>query len=41
MKTEAEAALVTRWLGRISFRAALELQEEIVARKRAMSSGFR
>ena len=34
MKIEATSALVTRWLGRMSFREALELQEEIVARKR-------
>jgi lipoyl(octanoyl) transferase len=34
MKIEAETALATRWLGRMSFRAALELQEEIVVRKR-------
>ena len=33
MKIEADSALVTRWLGRISFREALVLQEEIVARK--------
>lgn len=35
MKIETEPALVTRWLGRISFREGLELQEQIVARKRA------
>ena len=37
MKTEMEAALVARWLGRISFREALELQEETVSRKRGDS----
>lgn len=34
MKVDMESALVTRWLGRVSFREALELQEEIVSRKR-------
>jgi lipoyl(octanoyl) transferase len=34
MKIEAASALVTRWLGRMAFPEALELQENIVARKR-------